>query len=108
MLDGTLPEPAAIIGVARNEMTSAEFAEQPARQGQRVLAPAGRSRQRGTSSPRMLDYVAGEFDDDKPYLALKEKLEAAKADDERQPHVLSVDAARGVPDDHRRSSTSTG
>jgi glucose-6-phosphate 1-dehydrogenase len=78
MLDNALVDPTVIIGVSRGDQTAAQFAShlQP-RVGEfsrRKVDPAAWSK-----FCAMLDFVGGEFDRDATYLALKEKLEAAKA-----------------------------
>ncbi len=78
MLDGTLPEPAVILGVARNEMDRSAFAGhvhgKVVEFSRQQVQPAAWEK-----FANMLDFVAGDFADDKPYLALKQKLEALKA-----------------------------
>src|SRR5512139_4020432 len=67
MLDGTLPEPAAIVGVARNEMDKGAFAEHIRGKlnefSRQQVQPSAWEKFAG-----MLDFVAGDFADDKPYL----------------------------------------
>ncbi|HEY0478740.1 MAG TPA: glucose-6-phosphate dehydrogenase [Kofleriaceae bacterium] len=78
MLDSALAEPTVIIGVSRGELTAQQFAER--------LKPRVTEFSRRKVEPAMwdkfastLDYVAGEFDSDATYLALKARLEAAAA-----------------------------
>ena len=78
MLDNALAEPTVIIGVSRGELTAQQFAER--------LKPRVTEFSRRKVEPAMwdkfastLDYVAGEFDSDATYLALKARLEAAAA-----------------------------
>jgi glucose-6-phosphate 1-dehydrogenase len=78
MLDGSLTEPTVIIGVSRNAMPVAQFADH--------LRPRVSEFSRRKVEAKawekfagMLDYVGGDFADDATYLALKERLEAAKA-----------------------------
>jgi glucose-6-phosphate 1-dehydrogenase len=77
MLDGLLPEPTVIIGVARNQMTPAQLAEhlypRVVEHSRRKVEPADWER-----FVRMLDYVAGEFDQDATFTALGKRLETAK------------------------------
>ncbi|HUS33293.1 MAG TPA: glucose-6-phosphate dehydrogenase [Kofleriaceae bacterium] len=77
MVDGLLPEPTVILGVARNELSPAQFAQhlQPRVQehSRRKVEPAAWDKFAG-----MLDYVSGDFAKDETYTALKAKLEAAK------------------------------
>jgi glucose-6-phosphate 1-dehydrogenase len=77
MLDGALPEPSVIIGVARAAMPVPQFAE--------TLRPRVTEFSRQKVEPgawdkfaSTLDYVAGDFGDDATYLRLSERLEAAK------------------------------
>jgi glucose-6-phosphate 1-dehydrogenase len=78
MIDGTLPDPVSIIGVSRNELTPAQFAQhlQPrvAEHSRRKVEPA-----LWDKFASALDYVSGEFDSDATYIALAKQLEAAKA-----------------------------
>jgi glucose-6-phosphate 1-dehydrogenase len=78
MLDGSLPDPTVIIGVARNAMTPAQLAEhlypRVVEHSRRKVDPEAWKRFAG-----MLDYVAGEFDQDATFVALAKKLDAAKA-----------------------------
>src|ERR1043165_5141290 len=78
MVDGLLPQPTMIVGVARNNLSAAQLAEhlQPrvAEHSRRKVEPAAWDKFAG-----LLDYVAGEFDRDETYVALKAKLEACKA-----------------------------
>ncbi|HEY5944294.1 MAG TPA: glucose-6-phosphate dehydrogenase, partial [Kofleriaceae bacterium] len=78
MLDNTLPDPTVIIGVARNEMDKAAFAEhlhaKVTEFSRQLVQPASWQKFAG-----MVDFVAGDFAEDKPYLALKQHLESAKA-----------------------------
>ena len=78
MIDGSLAEPTVIIGLSRGDQTAAQFAAH--------LKPrvAEFSRQKVDAAAwdkfaATLDFVGGEFDDDKTYLALKARLDAAKA-----------------------------
>ena len=78
MLDGSLTDPTAIIGVSRGELTAAQFAEhlkpRVAEFSRRKVEPAMWDKFAST-----LDFVGGEFDNDATFLALKAKLDAAKA-----------------------------
>ena len=78
MLDKALAEPTVIIGVSRSPMAPSAFAE-------KLKGPVAlHSRQKVELAQwdrfaAMLDYVGGEFADDATYLALKARLEVAKA-----------------------------
>jgi glucose-6-phosphate 1-dehydrogenase len=78
MLDNALAEPTVIIGVSRGELTAQQFAERlkprVAEFSRRKVEPAMWDKFAST-----LDYVAGEFDNDATYVALKARLEAAAA-----------------------------
>jgi glucose-6-phosphate 1-dehydrogenase len=76
MVDQSLADPTAIIGVARGQLTAEEFAE--------VLKPKVVEHSRQTVEPsawdkfaRSLDFVGGEFSDDATFIALKARLEIA-------------------------------
>jgi glucose-6-phosphate 1-dehydrogenase len=77
MVEGSLSDPTAIIGVSRGELTASQFAE--------ALRPRVQEFSRTKVEPAkwdkfatMLDFVGGEFNDDAVYGKLKEKLDAAK------------------------------
>jgi glucose-6-phosphate 1-dehydrogenase len=76
MLDNSLAEPTSIIGIARGELTPAQFADKlkprVAEFSRRKVEPAMWDRFAG-----MIDYVAGDFDNDATYVALRARLEAA-------------------------------
>jgi glucose-6-phosphate 1-dehydrogenase len=79
MLDNALAEPTPIIGVSRAELTAAQLADR--------LAPRVAEHARSEVDPaawdkfaRALDYVAGAFDDDATYAALKTRLAAVAQD----------------------------
>ncbi|MEJ7598698.1 MAG: glucose-6-phosphate dehydrogenase [Kofleriaceae bacterium] len=76
MLDDLLPEPCVIIGVAREPMTTATFADHVLRRvsehSRREVDPA-----RWERFAAKLDYVAGEFATAATYDALAERLAAA-------------------------------
>jgi glucose-6-phosphate 1-dehydrogenase len=78
MLDQALADPTVIIGVSRHTQTPAQFAEhlrpRVAEFSRRKVEPAAWDK-----FAAMLDYATGDFDSDAPYIALKERLEAAKA-----------------------------
>jgi len=76
MLDNSMTEPTVLIGVGRNALPAARFAEH--------LRPRVSEFSRRKVEPAMwdkfastLDYVGGEFSDDATYLALKARLEVA-------------------------------
>jgi glucose-6-phosphate 1-dehydrogenase len=78
LLDSALADPTVIIGASRSELTAAQFAArlQPrvTEFSRRKVEPAAWDRFASS-----LDYVAGEFDADAIYTALKTKLDAAAA-----------------------------
>src|SRR5688572_4751873 len=78
MLDGSLTDPTTIIGVSRNPMAVAQFAEhlrpRVSEFSRRKLDAAAWDKFAG-----MLDYVGGDFSDDATYIELKKRLEAAAA-----------------------------
>ncbi len=78
MLDGAMSEPSVIIGVSRGALTPQAFAD-------KLKGPVAEfSRQKVAPDAwakfaAQLDFVGGEFSDDATYIALKARLEAAKA-----------------------------
>jgi len=78
MLDHALPEPTVIIGVSRGALSTAQFADKlkprVAEFSRRPVEPATWDQFAST-----LDYVAGDFDSDATYVALKTRLDAAAA-----------------------------
>jgi len=95
MLDGGLSDPTMIIGVSRGDMNAKQFGES--------LRPRVQEFSRQKVEPdkwdkfaSMLDFVGGEFNDDKTYLALKEKLEAAKAKGTRGNRVFYLSTPPSV------------
>ena len=78
MIDGSLAEPTVIIGVSRGNQDAKQFAEhlQPrvAEFSRQKVDPESWKKFAG-----MLDFVGGEFDKDETYIALKQRLEAAKS-----------------------------
>jgi glucose-6-phosphate 1-dehydrogenase len=92
MLDRALPEPTAILGVSRGQLSAADF-------GSKLKGPlAEHSRQpidddawdRFTA---MLRYVGGEFTDDATYTQLKSALDASGIPGEQRVFYLSVPPA---------------
>ncbi len=78
MVDGGLKEPTVIIGVSRRPLPVAQFAAKlkdgVTQFSRQKLEPA-----KWDKFASMLDYVGGEFGDDKMYETLKARLEAAQA-----------------------------
>lgn len=78
MLDGSLTDPTVIIGVSRRASSAPEFAEhlrpRVAEFSRRQVEPATWDR-----FASMIDFVGGAFEDDATYVALKQRLDAAKA-----------------------------
>ena len=77
MLDGALPEPTVIIGVSRSPMSATSFADKlsaPLHENSRQKV----SHEAWTKFAAMLDYVGGDFHEDKTYELLKARLEAAE------------------------------
>jgi glucose-6-phosphate 1-dehydrogenase len=78
MLDGAMAEPTVIIGTGRADMTADAFADhlrpRVTEFSRRKVEPAAWDK-----FAHMLDYVGGDFDNDATYVALKQKLDAAKA-----------------------------
>jgi glucose-6-phosphate 1-dehydrogenase len=78
MLGKALADPTVIIGVSRSAMSAQQFAE-------KLAKPVAEHSRQKVDPPSwekfaaMLDYVGGEFADDNAYVALKQRLEAAKA-----------------------------
>jgi glucose-6-phosphate 1-dehydrogenase len=77
LVDTALAEPTLVIGLSRGDQTAAQFVEH--------LTPKVAEFSRQKVDPdkwgrfaAMLDFIGGEFDDDATYLALKQRLEAAK------------------------------
>jgi glucose-6-phosphate 1-dehydrogenase len=78
MIDGALSDPTVIIGVSRGAQTSAQLAEhlksRVAEFSRQEVEPAAWEK-----FAAMLDFVGGDFDNDDTFVALKGRLEAAKA-----------------------------
>ena len=78
MLDKALVEPTVIIGVARGNLTREQVGEKIKSKveefSRQKVEPDGWKK-----FAAMLDYVAGDFDHDDTYVALKARLDAAKA-----------------------------
>ncbi len=77
MIDGALPEPTAIIGVSRSAMSAQQFADKlkgPLHENSRQKVTP----EAWTKFAGMLDYVGGDFHEDKTYEQLKARLEAAE------------------------------
>jgi glucose-6-phosphate 1-dehydrogenase len=77
LLDGALTDPTVIIGVSRGDLGAPQLAEhlrpRVAEFSRQKVEPATWDRFAG-----MLDFVGGEFDNDATFVALKQRLEAAK------------------------------
>lgn len=77
MVDQALGDPTTIIGVARGELTAAQFADslkpKLAEHSRQPLEPA-----LWDKFAKSLDFVGGEFSDDSTFVALKQRLEVAK------------------------------
>jgi glucose-6-phosphate 1-dehydrogenase len=78
LLDGNLPEPMRIIGVARNQLTREELvAHLHARVSEHSRRPMNDAA--WTKFAAMLDYVSGDFDNDATWTGLAKALEADRA-----------------------------
>ena len=78
MVDGGLKEPTVIIGVSRRPLPVAIFADK-LKDGVTQFSRQKIESAKWEKFASMLDYVGGDFGDDKTYEALKARLEAAKA-----------------------------
>src|SRR5207248_2958339 len=78
MVDGALTDPTQVIGVSRGNQTREQFIEhlkpRVSEFSRQKLDPAAWDK-----FAKTLDFVGGEFDNDATFIALKDKLEAAKA-----------------------------
>ncbi|HEY1559011.1 MAG TPA: glucose-6-phosphate dehydrogenase [Kofleriaceae bacterium] len=78
LVDGSLAEPTVLIGLSRGDQTAAQFGAhlkpRVAEFSRQKVEPAKWDKFAG-----MLDFVGGEFDNDATYVALRQKLDAAKA-----------------------------
>lgn len=95
MVDKALAEPTVIIGVSRGSLTTAQFADklkEPMTQHSRQPIEAAA----WDKFVGMLDFVGGEFADDATYLALKTRLEAARAKGTRGNRVFYLSTPPAV------------
>ena len=95
MVDHAIVEPTLIIGVSRGELSDAQFADK--------LKPRVAEFSRQKVDPAAWDkfaaslsYVAGEFDNDATYVALKAKLDAAAAQGTRGNRVFYLSTPPAV------------
>ncbi len=95
MLDHAVADPTLIIGVSRGELTAAQFADKlkpkVAEFSRRPVEPAA-----WDAFAASLDYVAGEFDSDATYVALKAKLDEAAARGTRGNRLFYLSTPPGV------------
>ena len=96
---GLLPPGFALVGFARRDWATEDFAPGRPRRGPRARAHRRSARRCGSSSPRASGSCPGDFDDDDAFDALAADRRRARPGPRhrRQPRLLPVDPAEGLP-----------